>query len=301
MPIVAGLCLVGLVGVVDYLTGFEISLSVFYLVPIGLVTWYGPRWAAFLVCGVSAFVLIAADYAFGSAYSHWLIPVENGVVVLVFFLVTAWLLSALRFRLKHEATMARTDSLTQILNARAFNEVSDGLLRMADRTQRPLTMGYIDVDNFKAINDTEGHSAGDVVLQKVAERLTRSIRASDVVGRLGGDEFAVLMPETGTDGAHVAFAKIMQELKDDAAEHGWPIGFSIGVAVFPKAPSTVDEMVRVADGRLCTGPSRPGKTTRSTRKRTDRAPPDPVTNSDVSSGSTPPRCAEGFLGPGENG
>ena len=146
--------------------------------------------------------------------------------------------------------MARIDSLTQILNARAFNEVSDGLLRMADRTQRPLTLGYIDVDNFKTVNDTEGHSAGDLVLQKVAERLTRSIRSSDVVGRLGGDEFGVLMPETGADGAHVAFAKIMQDLKQDAAEHGWPIGFSIGVAVFPKAPATVDEMVRIADGLM---------------------------------------------------
>jgi diguanylate cyclase (GGDEF)-like protein len=164
--------------------------------------------------------------------------------------VTAHLLYALRTRLEHEATLARLDSLTQILNARAFNEVCQRLVRLAERNQHPLAFAYIDVDDFRTVNDTAGHSAGDLVLQEVASTLARRVRSTDVIGRLGGDEFAVLMPETTDAGAQTAFAKIHDELQRDAAAHSWPIGFSIGVALFQSAPSSVDEALKVADALM---------------------------------------------------
>lgn len=118
---------------------------------------------------------------------------------------------------------------------------------MAARYKHPTVLGYIDLDNFKAINDGLGHSEGDRVLQTVASALRRRIRSTDVVGRLGGDEFAVFMPEIDYAGAQKAFDGIREELMQVAASRGWPIGFSIGVAVFPGAIFTIDEAIKLAD------------------------------------------------------
>ncbi len=248
--IAIGFALSGLVGAIDYLTGFELSLSIFYLIPVALVSWYGPRWAGFLLCGISALIWLVADSAAGHPYSRWIMPIENAAVRLGFFLVTTQLLGTLRARLRHEEILARTDGLTQVLNARAFTGVSERLLRLAERHQHPVALAYIDVDNFKAVNDTQGHSAGDLVLMTIAGTITRCIRSTDVVGRMGGDEFAVLMPETGYAGAHTAVAKVHEELVRESAAHNWPIGFSIGVAVFSAVPPTVDGALRAADGLM---------------------------------------------------
>jgi hypothetical protein len=80
LVIAVGFALVGIVGVIDYYSGFELSLSILYLVPIGLVVWYGPRWAGFLLCGVSSLVWLAADTASGHTYIFWFMPTENAAV-----------------------------------------------------------------------------------------------------------------------------------------------------------------------------------------------------------------------------
>src|SRR2546428_3829832 len=88
------------------------------------------------------------------------------------------------------------DQLTNVLNARAF---SDRLSQELDRNRRyprPLALLYMDLDDFKVINDTHGHQTGDAVLRLVADAMRSSGRQADAVGRLGGDEFAALMPET---------------------------------------------------------------------------------------------------------
>ncbi len=248
--IAVGLILAGLVGVIDYFTGFEFSISVFYLMPVGLVAWYAPRWAGFLLCGVSALIWLAADFAAGYIYSNWFLPIWNTGVLLGFFLSTAYLLDLLRARLRQEEILARTDSLTQVLNGRAFTELSERLLRLAERHRHSVALAYIDIDNFKAVNDHEGHSSGDRVLQTVAATIARCIRSTDILGRMGGDEFAVFMPETGHAGAQTAFSKIHGELSHVAADRNWPIGFSIGVALFANAPSSFDEALKIADSLM---------------------------------------------------
>jgi diguanylate cyclase (GGDEF)-like protein len=242
-----GLALVGLVGSIDLLTGNELSFSIFYLLPIMLVTWYAQKWAGNILCGISAIVWLFVDYASGHVFSYWMIPVWNAMVRLGFFLMITYLLSELKNHLRLEETLAKTDDLTQVLNTRAFKDISGKLFQLASRHYHSITLGYIDLDNFKAVNDRLGHSEGDRVLKTVARTLTRSVRATDVVGRLGGDEFAVLMPEISYAGAQVVFARIHEELAQDATDHGWPIGYSIGVAVFPKNPPTIDEALKLAD------------------------------------------------------
>lgn len=247
---ISGLMLIALVGLVDYLTGNEISFSFFYLVPIVLVTWFSPRLVGFAACGVAAAVWFYVDAATGATYSHWAIPIWNAIVRLLFFFLTTFLLGQLRSQLAREESLAQIDGLTNLLNARAFKDIASRSLQLAARNQRPVALGYIDVDNFKEINDRRGHTAGDNVLRAVAETLKGSARATDVIGRLGGDEFVVFMPEVSLAGARTAFAKVHESLTRLAGNNHWPIGFSMGIAVFPSAPVSIDEVIKAADGLM---------------------------------------------------
>lgn len=245
--IALGLLTVGLIGVMDHITGFEMAFSIFYLIPVVFVTWFSRQWTGYLICGISAAVWLITDLTSGHAYSFWLIPVWNTVVRLVFFLVAAYLLGQLKQHLKQEELLARTDDLTQVLNTRAFNELTTRMLQLAARHHHPVVLGYIDLDNFKAVNDEFGHSEGDRVLKMAASILTKCVRTTDIVGRLGGDEFAVFMPESDFADAQAAFSRIQLELVQNTAFQGWQIGFSIGIAYFPMAPLTIDEALKIAD------------------------------------------------------
>lgn len=242
-----GMGLVACVGGGDYLTGFELSFSIFYVVPVALVTWYVSTRAGYLACFFSAMVWFGADHISGHSYSYTFIPFWNATVRLLFFFLAARMIGGMKTFLSREQHLARTDDLTRIFNARAFKSETRRLLTLAGRHHRSLSLGYIDLDNFKSVNDNQGHSEGDRVLCAVADTLAKTLRSTDVVGRLGGDEFAVLMPETGLEAAQTAFHKIHTELVILAETSRWPVGFSIGVAVFTKVPASIDDAITVAD------------------------------------------------------
>lgn len=242
-----GFLLVAMVGAIDFATGREVAFSYFYLLPILLVTWYGRRGAGYAASAISAFTWLAVDQASGHVYSHFLIPFWNAIVRLAFFVTTTYLLASLKSRFLVEQRLARVDDLTRLYSARAFKEFATNLIDLSKRHAHPLALAYIDLDDFKQVNDELGHSQGDAVLRMVGETLKNNVRSSDIVGRLGGDEFALMMPETGLAAAHAAFAKIHQELKLQGERAHWPIGFSIGVAVFTTPPSSLDEAIDIAD------------------------------------------------------
>jgi diguanylate cyclase (GGDEF)-like protein len=243
----ACLLLIFVIAAADHTTGYELSFSIFYLLPIAFATWYAGLYHGALLSIVSAFVWLIADITAGNLYSQPFIPVWNAGVRFLFFIVTAWLLTTVRAQLEKERSMARLDGLTGVMNGRAFTESAQAVLRIADRFGRPTAIGYIDLDNFKSVNDALGHAEGDRVLQTVASVLMNSVRKADLVGRLGGDEFVVLLPETTGSGATTVFENIRESILEKAGEQGWPIGLSIGAAVFLNAPSSLDEAVRVAD------------------------------------------------------
>jgi diguanylate cyclase (GGDEF)-like protein len=153
-----------------------------------------------------------AETAVGYPYSHTLIPVWNAFVRFVFFAVIALLLSALRGHLKYESRLAKTDALTGLANLRAFLEQLEHDLALTARTGNPLTLAYVDLDDFKSINDSQGHSAGDNLLRAVATRLISATRRTDTVARLGGDEFGIILPATDFDGAKAILRKIRRSL-----------------------------------------------------------------------------------------
>ena len=165
------LALLACVGTLDHLTGFEFSVSIFYLLPIALAAWYTPQWVGYFFCVLSAMVWLLVDYTSGHAYSNWFIPYWNTGIRFGFFLVTARLLIQLKTSLRYQQALAKTDSLTGLLNARAFNDLSHHLFGLAARYHHRAVMGFIDIDDFKAVNDTLGHREGDRVLKTVANTL----------------------------------------------------------------------------------------------------------------------------------
>jgi diguanylate cyclase (GGDEF)-like protein len=249
-----------LLGWVDYATGYEFSFSVFYLAPIAFASWYGGGAPGALLCAASAGVWLAADIAAGQVYSASWIPWWNGFVRLLFFAATSALLTSLRRHLRIERELARTDALTGLLNGRAFREICAAHLELARRQRQPTTLGYLDLDDFKRVNDTRGHSEGDRLLRRVAETLRQRLRQTDVVGRLAGDEFAMLLPDTAAAGAESLLRELRVRLVELFETEQWPAGATIGAVVFAVPPATVDAALHRADELMYAG-KRCGKNT----------------------------------------
>jgi diguanylate cyclase (GGDEF)-like protein len=242
-----GFIFVLLLGVIDYLTGRELSFSIFYLIPICMVAWFTHRRNGIMISVASAVIWFIAEVASGPPYAYPYIPYWNVATRFGFFLIVNHMLSALKSTLEREREMARTDSLTGVANGRAFYELSKIEINKARRYGRPFTTMYIDLDNFKMVNDSFGHSIGDALLRSVAGTIQKNIRVTDVVARLGGDEFVVLLPETSGEAAQVVVKKLQQRLLSTMKENGWPVTFSIGAITFVDLPESVDEMLQKTD------------------------------------------------------
>jgi diguanylate cyclase (GGDEF)-like protein len=146
-----------------------------------------------------------------------------------------------------EKEVSRKDSKTGALNERAFNQVLNQEIKRSRRHRNPLTIVYIDLDGFKAVNDTLGHRVGDMVLQVTVWTMQGTVREMDIVARLGGDEFALLLPETSADNARVVLDKVQKALKDALKAYKWPVTFSAGMVTFRTPPATADHMIDIAE------------------------------------------------------
>jgi len=103
------------------------------------------------------------------------------------------------------------------------------------------------LDDFKTINDSAGHEAGDSVLTRIAAVLKLQLRGIDIIARMGGDEFVMILPETDDQAAHKVVPRLQSSLLEEMQSYHWPVTFSIGVLTFVSAPSDADEMFRLAD------------------------------------------------------
>lgn len=196
--------------------------------------------SACVVAYVAADLLASAALGWGAAV----------VLRVVLFAALAYAAFRRRGALAEQANLARTDYLTGVANLRSFHEVAEVETRRARRYQRSLTALYIDVDDFKVVNDHMGHPAGDELLREVARTLVESVREFDMVARLGGDEFGVLLTETDSRQARAVVGKLEGRLRDLAAGRGWPVSFSIGAATCEGGGCTVEALLREADGLM---------------------------------------------------
>ena len=244
------LALVVLIGGLEYVSGKEFSVTVFYLIPIALAAWYAHRDASVLVAFVSIGAFFVTDALLGNTYANRLAPYWNATTRLSIYLGVILILSGLKESLAREKDMARFDDLTGAANRRYFIEKADAEIKRALRYHRPISIAYIDIDDFKPVNDQLGHSAGDRLLRVVAETMQANIRGTDMVARLGGDEFVLLLPETGSASARTTTQRVLASLVQAMSEHNRTVTFSIGALTFAVPPDTVDELLRKADAMM---------------------------------------------------
>ena len=231
---------------VNHHTPSEIRLGILYIVPVLLVTWTeGLAWGlVFALVTTGLREVVASEQVPAGTPVQWRL-VNAGAYVAVLAVGMAGL-QRLRHIQEQLSRLATHDPLTSLVNARTFAARLTTELERNRRYPRPLSLLYLDLDDFKVINDSHGHQTGDAVLRLVADAMRSSVRQSDVIGRLGGDEFAVLMPETDAQLADAAAQRLAAGLR--TVFKGTPtVTASIGVVSCSAPEANTDELLRRAD------------------------------------------------------
>lgn len=242
-----GLASAAVVGILDDLTGSHFTLTAIYLVPVYFVAWHAGAGAGLMVSFFCAAVWLAAGFYSGRPLPAPWIMLWQFLSLLAVAGAFAILLARLRKAQSRTQALSLVDFLTGALNSRAFDNLLENEHRKSVRYQRPVTLVYIGLDNFKQVNRRFGHTVGDTLLRKVARVMMKCLRATDRVARLGGDEFVVLLPETDLASAKIILPKIRDRLADEMEDNGWPITFSVSVITFPTVPPSARAMVKMSE------------------------------------------------------
>jgi diguanylate cyclase (GGDEF)-like protein len=244
---VVGVASVILLGILDYLTGDEFAFSQFYLLPIILVTWAADIRVGFFLSLISSLTLMSAEILGGQLYSDPIMYVVNTFVRVSFYFIYAYLIENLKISRKKVQWAARTDFVTGVFNRRYFQELLGMEIDRAQRYPHPIAVVYMDMDNFKTMNDLFGHKVGDDVLRCIADELKSQLRKTDVIARLGGDEFALLLPSARLAEAEIVLSKVRHHLLETMRVRNWPVTFSIGVVVCVSPPLSAEQIIDKAD------------------------------------------------------
>jgi diguanylate cyclase (GGDEF)-like protein len=241
-----GILLVILIGFVDYLVSPDIS-SIFFLIPLALVSWFANEKFGIFISFACAFAWFVVAKLTGEAQLPNYLPYWNAFIRLAFYLTVSYLLAELHSARKRESKLARTDGITGVANKKLFIELAGMELKKSRRYGHPFTVSYIDLDNFKNINDYGGYKIGDYVLQIVAQTIKNTVRETDIVARIGGDEFIIFLPGLAYEPAEIVVNRVRDILLETMDKNLWPVTFSIGAITYINAPETVDEIIEKSD------------------------------------------------------
>ena len=246
LRLAAVLALTALIYWVNLRTPAAFRFGILYVLPVLLAAWNdGLAWGIVFAGATSVLrYLVGIDQMPADTPLEARLANELSYLAVVAVAIAG--LSQLRRTQAQLELLATHDPLTNVLNARAFSTELAQELSRNRRYGRPLALIYLDLDDFKRVNDAHGHATGDAVLRLVADATRSAVRQADVVGRLGGDEFAVLMPETEGTVAHAAANRLAVGIR--TVFRGTPsVTASIGVVSVTGSEAGTDELLRKAD------------------------------------------------------
>jgi len=235
-----------LLGVVHRATDAEFAFASLVLLPVLVIAWISGKWGGLLVSVLAAVTWAVGDIAAERQFTDAWIPWANAVTRFLTYGLVALLAGQVRRQFDREHDQATKDALTGLKNRREFLEVGAAEAERSRRYRHPLAVVFLDLDDFKQLNDTRGHQTGDAALRAAAGALRHALRSSDRIARLGGDEFGILLPETTYEAAVDAGNKILGAVNKAVADYP-PVRASIGLAWFGESDRSFAEMLKAAD------------------------------------------------------
>lgn len=254
----AGLLLI--VAIVDHWLLPKFSLELFYIFPIILFVSEG-KWYGLFFSFVAAFL---AKTITQNEEGFWELGITGGYwnlfTLIGFYLTVALLAFIVNLFYDQMTALSQQDTQTGLLNQKAFLAVLSTEQNRSERLAKVLSVVYLDLDNFKAINDSCGHAFGDVIIQFVGDVLKTLLRDYDDSARMGGDEFALLLPETNSINAQqivqrlqTIFSEIqMSEFDNEIKEKmsSFPATFSVGIVTYHTPKLSAEEILQAADQQM---------------------------------------------------
>ncbi|MGD0585602.1 MAG: diguanylate cyclase [Oryzomonas sp.] len=241
--LLAGVSCAALVGIFDHIAPDEVIASFLYLFPISFVAWFAGRTPGVLIA-----VSCAAIWAYDNLKSSSLLILAwNAFSVAGIFLVVSLLVAKIRQMLEMERELSTRDPLTGVMNMRAFSEVVEYEILRHKRQLETFSFAFLDLDNFKQVNDRYGHLKGDELLRSVVDCLVDNLRKTDIVARAGGDEFIIFFPMTGQDAVQVVMEKVRERLAGLSLKIDCPTSVSTGVLTCTHGLCDLDEIIFAAD------------------------------------------------------
>ncbi len=237
------------IGFLDYSSGSLSRIELLYLAPILYITWFIGMEIGLLFSVSSLIVLKAADAMMGKQVLNNSIELWHVVMDLGLFVIITVLFSKLIYVNRQLEQQATRDALTGVFNRNKFNEVLRFETLRALRYKTPLSLIMFDVDLFKRVNDSYGHTIGDDVLKDLCAIIKKHVRDTDYFARWGGEEFALLVTNTAADNARILAEKLRVAIQNAPLLAAETITCSFGVVQFLDS-DTVDSFVKHADGRL---------------------------------------------------
>ena len=239
-----------LIGLAVHFDGRGASVYGLYFVWVGLMAFYFlDRWQALL-----QIAFLGVVFGITLTTVEAVVPEQRWLMTVGTALAGGLVVSYMRERMGRLVTQltdaARTDPLTGLLNRRALEDLFEHELERSRRGDRAMAVIVGDLDGFKAVNDRQGHHAGDLALRKLAEELDRWKRRIDRAARVGGEEFALLLPETDERGAFLVAERLRRATQRTFADEPVPITISFGVAAYPDHGNDAEVLLRNADQAL---------------------------------------------------
>ncbi|RIX45684.1 MAG: GGDEF domain-containing protein [Rhodocyclales bacterium GT-UBC] len=232
----------------DLATAADIRLHVLYVFPLVTVALHCER---LLAAGLLLpFIIILQVLTFSRQESSLSAILTDTLVSSAAALLAIGLARGMRSNHLHVLNLANRDALTNLLNRRSFEKLTDREISRQRRHGGLFSLAVVDIDDFKKLNDSQGHHFGDLALKGIARILVAHTRQSDAVARIGGDEFAILMPQTDLAHARQLCAKLERQISCGVEITGYPLSASIGCACFEQAPPSTSEALKQADQHM---------------------------------------------------